>query len=59
VAKWVEDGEPFVSLSVESADGIHTATADDYLPRPDDAGFPGPCPDGVSWGDWLVDHNID
>lgn len=59
VATWVEDGEPFVALRIEAVEGLPTATADDYLPRPDAAGYPGPCPEGVTWEDWLATNNLD
>lgn len=59
VATWVEDGEPFVALRIEAVEGLPTATADDYLPRPDAAGYPGPCPEGVTWEEWLATNNLD
>jgi len=59
VAAWLEDGEPFADFKVEEVDGEPTASADDFLPRPDAAGYPGPCPDGVTWEAWLAATNVD
>lgn len=31
----------------------------DDLDRPCGPGYPGPCPDGVSWSAWLAENNVD
>lgn len=40
-------------------EGPATTTADEWLTCSGGPGYPGPCPEGMDWGDWLAMNNVD
>jgi hypothetical protein len=59
VAEWVHDMECFSGYSIVEVEGPPTTHADEWLQCSGHPGYPGPCPDGMDWGDWLAENNLD
>lgn len=59
VAEWVHDMECFCGYEIVEVDGEPTTTADEWLTCSGGPGYPGPCPEGMDWGDWLAMNNVD
>lgn len=59
VAEWVHDMECFCGYSIVEVDGPATTHANEWLQCSGHPGYPGPCPDGMDWGDWLAANNVD
>jgi hypothetical protein len=60
IAEVVEEcGTEYCSLTVEEAEGEpQFENALDYF-AVTWPGYPGACPEGVSWEDWLTQNNVD
>ena len=59
VAAWVEDMEAFCHYEIVEEEADPTTTADEWLTCSGGPGYPGPCPEGMDWGDWLAANNVD
>lgn len=59
VAEWVHDMECFSGYEIVEVDGEPTTTADEWLQCSGHPGYPGPCPEGMEWGDWLAAATVD
>ena len=59
VAAWVIDHECFLHAEVIEVDGEPTTTAAEWLDCSGGPGYPGPCPEGMDWSEWLQMNNVD
>jgi len=49
----------FSGYSIVEVEGPPTTHADEWIQCSGHPGYPGPCPDGMDWGDWLAKNNVD